>query len=266
MRPGPDAPALEVLGRIPSGSNHVYLCADEAGAHWVYKPVLGERPLADFPDGTLAAREVAASVVDRALGWSLVPETVAAVGPGGPGMAQRWVDEADPEDPVTPPAPVDLHPVDEVPSGRVAVLRGEDESGREVVVAHAVDERVRRVALFDHVVNNADRKGGHLLRAVDGTVWAIDHGLCFHVAPKLRTVLWGWAGRSIPPGDLDALRTLAAALDGPGGDADGSVAAELAELLDPAEVDALRHRVDALVAGGEFPGPGGGYPLPWPLF
>ena len=91
-----EPPELTVLGRIPSGSNAVFRCADAVGAHWVYKPVMGESPLADFPDGTLAAREVAAAVVSDALGWSLVPETVWATGPGGPGMAQRWIDVAAP--------------------------------------------------------------------------------------------------------------------------------------------------------------------------
>lgn len=253
-----EPPELTVLGRIPSGSNAVFRCADAVGAHWVYKPVMGESPLADFPDGTLAAREVAAAVVSDALGWSLVPETVWATGPGGPGMAQRWIDVATDAG----PDPVDLHPADAVPAGRVAVLRGEDDEGADVVVAHSVTERVRRIALFDHVINNADRKGGHLLRDTAGEVWAIDHGLAFHHAPKLRTVLWGWAGRPLDPADLDGLRGLGDRLADP----DSATSTALSGLLAEVEVAALRARLAALVEAGVFPTPGPGYPLPWPLF
>lgn len=253
-------PELTVQARIPSGSNAVYRCVDADGDAWVYKPSLGERPLADFPDGTLAAREVAAYLVSVALGWDLVPETVAVSGPGGPGMAQRWIDEV-PDDEAGGPDPVDVHPVDAVPDGRVPVLRGEGARGEDVVVAHTVDERVRRIALLDHVVNNADRKGGHLLVDTGGVVWAIDHGLSFHVHPKVRTVLWGWAGQPLPADDLDGLRRLRTALR----DAD-TLRLGLADLLDPAEIDALEHRVEALVEAGVFPVPGPGYPLPWPLF
>lgn len=259
-RPAP--PELTVLHRIPSGSNAVYRCVDAAGDSWVYKPALGERPLVDFPDGTLAAREVAAYSVSAALGWDLVPETVAVTGPGGPGMAQRWIDEADPAgDHPSGHGPVDVHPVDGVPAGRVAVLRGEDADGAEVVVAHGLDERLRRIALLDHVVNNADRKGGHLLVDAAGVTWAIDHGLSFHTEPKVRTVLWGWAGQPLPAEDLDGLVRLRSALaDG------GTLRLGLADLLDSAEIEALEARVAALVAGGAFPVPGPGYPLPWPLF
>lgn len=256
----PTPPELTVLHRIPSGSNAVYRCVDADGGGWVYKPAMGERPLADFPDGTLAAREVAAYAVSAALGWDLVPETVAVTGPGGPGMAQRWIDEPG-ADRDAGPDPVDVHPADDVPAGRVAVLRGEGSRGEDVVVAHALDERIRRIALLDHVVNNADRKGGHLLIDTDGVVWAIDHGLSFHTEPKVRTVLWGWAGQPLPADDVEGLRRLRSAL----GDG-GTLRIGLGDLLAPAEIDALADRVDALVDGGVFPVPGPGYPLPWPLF
>lgn len=253
-------PELTVLHRIRSGSNAVYRCVDARGDGWVYKPSAGERPLMDFPDGTLAAREVAAYVVSVGLGWDLVPETVLAHGPGGVGMAQRWIDERDPAE-AGVPDPVDVHPVDSVPEGRAVVLRGEGARGEDVVVAHGIDERLRRIALFDLVVNNADRKGGHVLVDRSGRTWAIDHGLSFHVDPKLRTVLWGWASKPLDGGDVAGLRRLAGELAGGDG-----LAAELGHLLSSDEIDALSARVDALLTEGRFPAPGPGYPLPWPLF
>lgn len=260
MTDRPTGPELTVLHRIPSGSNAVYRCVDAEGSHWVYKPSAGERPLMDFPDGSLAAREIAAYAVSSALGWDLIPETVEAFGPGGRGMAQRWIDELDR---ARSPGhdPVDVHPVDDLPSGRVAVLRGEGSRGEDVVVAHSLDHRLRRIALLDHVVNNADRKGGHVLLDTSGVIWAIDHGLSFHTEPKLRTVLWGWAGQPLPPEDLAALDRVRGSV-GPGGALRGT----LTDLLSPEEVSALDERVTALVAHEVFPVPGPGYPLPWPLF
>lgn len=255
-------PELTVLHRIHSGSNAVYHCVDAEGDRWVYKPSAGERPLMDFPDGSLAAREIAAYRVSCALGWDLVPETVPAHGPGGPGMAQRWIDE-----PVSTPDtdpdhdPVDVHPVDTLPDGRVPVLRGEGADGEDVVVAHATDDRLRQIAVFDHAINNADRKGGHIISDVDGVIWAIDHGLSFHREPKLRTVLWGWAGQPLPAEDVAGLGRLRQALT-----ADGELTVVLSDLLSSGELAAFAARVDSLLDSRQFPVPGPGYPLPWPLF
>lgn len=254
------SPELTVLHRIPSGSNAVYRCMDSVGSGWVYKPSAGERPLADFPAGSLAAREIAAYEVSAALGWDLVPETVEAHGPGGVGMAQRWIDEP-PTGSRTAHDPVDVHPVGAVPDDRVAVLRGEGAGGEEVVVAHALDRRVQRTALFDLVINNADRKGGHLLVDDAGEIWAIDHGLSFHIDPKVRTVLWGWAGDPLPDEDLADLDRVELGLT-----EDGGLRSRLGELVSSEEITALSTRVGALVDGGVFPVPGPGYPLPWPLF
>ncbi|WP_010541767.1 SCO1664 family protein [Dietzia alimentaria] len=261
MSDRPAGPELTVLYRIPSGSNAVYRCEDAEGGGWVYKPSAGERPLMDFPDGSLAAREIAAHDVSAALGWDLVPKTVLAFGPGGRGMAQRWVEEADRGSRVGDHDPVDVHPADELPEGRAAVLRGEGAQGEDVVVAHSTDARLRRIALFDVVVNNADRKGGHVLVDTAGQTWAIDHGLSFHTEPKLRTVLWGWAGQPLPEPDLAGLHKV---LDGLA--AHGSLRDTLSDLLTSAEIEALERRVDGLLTGGVFPAPGPGYPLPWPLF
>lgn len=260
MTRSPAGPELTVLHRIPSGSNAVYRCVDQHGDGWVYKPSAGERPLMDFPDGSLAAREVAAFAVSAALGWDLIPETVTAHGPGGRGMAQRWIDERDSGGDGAYD-PVDVHPVDSVPEGRAVVLRGEGSRGEEVVVAHDTDDRLRRIALIDLVVNNADRKGGHVLVDRAGRYWAIDHGLSFHVDPKVRTVLWGWAGQPLVGGDVADLRGLAGELAREGG-----LASRLTHLLSSDEIDALARRVDGLLTDGRFPVPGPGYPLPWPLF
>lgn len=260
MSPPPTIPELTVLQRIPSGSNAVFRCVDARGDTWVYKPSAGERPLADFPAGSLAPREVAAFEVSAALGWDLVPETVEASGPGGPGMAQRWIDEPSTGVRVDPD-PVDVHPVGAVPEGRVAVLRGEGAGGEEVVVAHAVAPRIRRVALLDLVINNADRKGGHLLVDSAGEVWAIDHGLSFHVEPKVRTVLWGWAGTPLLDEDRDGLDAVRTGLR-----EDGALRGRLTGLLAHEEIEALATRVEAIADEAEFPVPGPGYPLPWPLF
>lgn len=260
MTDRPVSPELTVLYRIPSGSNAVYHCVDAHGDSWVYKPSAGERPLMDFPDGSLAAREIAAHAVSEALGWDLVPQTVSAHGPGGPGMAQRWIEEVDREQ-RSGHDPIDVHPADAVPGGRAVVLRGEGARGEDVVVAHGTDDRLRRIAVFDHVVNNADRKGGHVLVDAAGVVWAIDHGLSFHTEPKVRTVLWGWAGQPLTADDVAGLERLRRDLAEGGG-----LGAALSDLLSSAEVEALTDRVDALLATRVFPVPGPGYPLPWPLF
>lgn len=260
MSARPTPPELSVVQRIPSGSNAVFRCVDPEGDSWVYKPSAGERPLVDFPAGSLAPREVAAFEVSAALGWDLVPETVEASGPGGPGMAQRWIEEPSTGVRVGPD-PVDVHPLSDVPDDRVAVLRGEGAGGEEVVVAHAVTPRIRRAALFDLVINNADRKGGHLLVDSDGEVWAIDHGLAFHTEPKLRTVLWGWAGTPLPDEDRAGLDSVLSDLSG-----SGALHRRLTALLAHEEIEALAARVESIIDDGEFPGPGPGYPLPWPLF
>jgi uncharacterized repeat protein (TIGR03843 family) len=223
-------------------------------AHCVYKPIAGERPLWDFPDGTLAQREVAAYEVSQATGWGLVPPTVLRDGPYGQGMVQLWI-EADPE-----AALLALVEDEEPGEGWKAVGFAEVGEGRTALLVHADDPRLRRLAVLDAVINNGDRKGGHLLPTVDGTLYAIDHGVTFNVDDKLRTLLWGWAGEPLPAEAVTALTTLATALaDG------GTLATRLAELLTPAEVAALSGRVAALLRSGTHPVPSGDWPaIPWP--
>lgn len=231
---------IEVLGRIVGSSNNALLvrltrpCPHPAGGpaqrlEAIYKPTIGERPLDDFPDGTLTRREVAAWHVSEALGWDIVPPTVLRDGPFGEGMVQAFI-EAD-------------------PSVDVVALVVED------------DPRLRRMATFDAAINNTDRKGGHLL-PVDGGrhVHGVDHGVTFSVVPKLRTVLWGWRGEPFTPDELAGLERLQEALA-------GGLRPALRELLSAGEVRATARRVDALLAEGRFPFPSPTWPaVPWPPF
>ncbi len=227
---------LSVVGRLWASTNNAMLClatlpgAGGGGgpleAACIYKPVMGERPLGDFPDATLSRREVAAFAVSRASGWDIVPPTVLREGPFGEGMVQLWI-RADPEvDPV-----------------RMVV----DE-----------DPCLRPIAVFDAAVNNTDRKAGHLIPVPGGHVYGVDHGVTFSPVPKLRTVLWGWRGQRFGHEEVDVLRSLRLGLDGPLGD-------ELRRLLDPIEVAATCRRIDRLLSTGSFPQPDPRRPaLPWP--
>lgn len=222
---------LDVVGRLVAASNATLYCTvrlDGATASCVYKPIAGERPLWDFPDGSLAHREVAAYAVSEAAGWGFVPPTVMRDGPFGPGMCQLWIDVDE---------SVDV----------LALLRGSD-------------LRLRAVALFDAVINNADRKGGHVLPAATGRLYLVDHGVCFAIEDKLRTLLWNWAGQPISEPEIGILRQLR-------GELDGSLGASLGALLAPAEVGTTIDRLDRLVAVGAFPEPSADWPaVPWPPF
>lgn len=242
---------IELVGRLVESSNNALLvrighpAAD--GHAWepggasplaglgrslyaVWKPTAGERPLFDFPIGTLTHREVAAFEVSEALGWEIVPPTVLREGPYGEGMLQRWVE-------VDPTADV-------------------------VAMISADDTRLRRVALFDAILNNTDRKGGHLLPVSGGHLFVVDHGVTFSVDPKLRTILWAWEDQPFDDVERAALASVAAGLR-PRAPLDR----RLRELLAPREVVATRHRAEALLAAGRFPGPNPDWPaIPWPPF
>jgi uncharacterized repeat protein (TIGR03843 family) len=256
---------LTVLGRIRSASNATFLCEAALGAqtvHCVYKPVSGEQPLWDFPDGTLAGRELAAYLVSTQLGWNIVPHTIIRDGPAGPGMLQLWVqqpgDAAD-SDPRPGPDLVDLFPTGKPQPGYLPVLRAYDYAGDEVVLMHADDQRLRRMAVFDILVNNADRKGGHILYGIDGNVYGVDHGVSLHVQDKLRTVLWGWAGKPIDDSTMESVADLADALRGP-------LAGDLRDHIASAEIAALIRRTQALLSDPVMPSPNRHRPIPWPAF
>lgn len=229
---------IEIMGRIIGSSNNAMFvrvtrpCPDpgpDEVVEAIYKPTIGERPLDDFPDGTLSRREVAAWHVSETTGWGIVPPTILRDGPFGEGMVQAFI-EADRE--------VDV----------VGMVLGDD-------------ERLRRMATLDAAMNNTDRKGGHIL-PVDGgaLIHGVDHGVCFSTVPKLRTVLWGWRGTPFEPDELAGLGRIRDSLDGDLGRA-------LRGLLAPSEIRATRRRVEALLASGCFPMPSEDWPaIPWPPF
>lgn len=227
---------MVVEGRLVDASNATLYARLTRGADEIaviYKPIRGERPLWDFPDGTLAQREYASFLVDRALGWQLVPPTALRDGPFGPGMVQAWVDV--------------------------------DETADPVALVHSRHPDLRRIAVLDAVINNADRKGGHLLPMPSGSVMAIDHGVTFHAEDKLRTVLWQWEGQPLPTECLQALDALQSALGqrrrpGPLGE-------KLERLITAIELQATRRRVRRLLETGVHPSPSPDWPaVPWPPF
>jgi hypothetical protein len=228
---------IAIVGRILGSSNNalfvtVTLPCPDAGEpprvlEAIHKPTAGERPLDDFPDGTLTRREVAAYLVSEVSGWEVVPPTIMRDGPFGEGMLQVFI-EPDPT--------VDV----------IAWINDDD-------------SRLRRMAVFDAVVNNTDRKGGHILPVEGGRhVYGVDHGVCFSVTPKLRTVLWGWRGQRLLPDERAGLSRIREALD-------GDLSVDLRGLLSRAEVRATIRRVDVLLDRGVFPLPSPTWPaIPWP--
>jgi len=249
---------LDVLGRLPDASNVALLCRvpAEGGDHrCVYKPAAGERRLWDFPGTALAAREVLTARIAAALRWDLLPVTVwREAGPMGPGMCQEWVDEQG-------PAPVGLFPPEALPLGWRPIAEGR--SGRGLVVlAHEDSADLRRMVVLDDLVNNGDRKGGHVLRRADGRLAGIDHGVTLHAEPKLRTVLWGWAGDPVPEWLLAEVR---AGRDAVLGALEGSDPVLAAAALSRRERGAAARRLRRLLDEGTFALPGADWPaLPWP--
>ena len=245
---------LELVGRITVASNATFLATiDEVSV--VYKPVAGERPLWDFPDGTLANREVAAYLVSESFGWDVVPLTVLRDGPLGPGMVQLW------QQPDAEQDPVDIVPAHAVPpDGWRAVFHGIDEDDQPLTLIHEDSPALRRMAVLDIVVNNADRKGGHVLPTQQGHRFGVDHGVSFHVEHKLRTVLWGWQGDALDAEEVAGVERVRA-------DLGGDLGRRLADLLTDDELFALSRRCERLLRHGVFPGPRGDMPaFPWPFF
>jgi uncharacterized repeat protein (TIGR03843 family) len=261
--------ALTVEGRLVDASNATLLALAELDGleiACVYKPTAGERPLWDFPDSTLGLREVAAYEVSAALGWDLVPPTVwRDAGPFGQGMAQAWVTAADGGDMVPGGGLVDVVPRGRTPEGWLEVLDAHGHDGEPVTLVHADDPDLQRMCVFDSIVNNADRKGGHVLHGrvlpdVPTATYGVDHGVTFSEDEKLRTVLWGWAGTAVDEEVLTDLERLRADLDGELSDA-------LSELLSRRELARTKQRLARRIREGVFPLPGDGWPsLPWPAF
>jgi uncharacterized repeat protein (TIGR03843 family) len=221
---------LEVLGQLPNASNHTFLVRARREAEdmlGVYKPRRGETPLWDFPEGTLCAREVATYVVARAMGWPNVPATVLRDGPYGIGSVQRFV-PSDPEE-------------------------------HYFTLRERFPAEFRRIAVFDLVINNADRKAGHCLLGDDGRIYVVDHGVCFSEEPKLRTVIWDFIGDPLEDEVRADVRRLA------GDVREGSLRGELANLLAELELEALESRAREVAAMTRFPEPGEDHrSFPWP--
>jgi uncharacterized repeat protein (TIGR03843 family) len=230
---------IEVEGILPWSSNYTFLvrvCAGALEVEAVYKPRRGERPLWDFPHGTLCQRELAAFVFSEALGWCLVPPTVMRQAPQGIGSVQLFI-EHDPE-------------------RHYFALEGDP----------LYREQLQKIALLDVIINNADRKGGHVLLQTaeasvePGRLWGIDHGICFHIDQKLRTVIWEFAGTPIPPAMQEDLINFRKHLEKP----DSWPSRALAELLAENEIHALNRRLKRLIERPIFPEPGPGRHYPWP--
>ena len=224
--------SLEILGRLPYSSNYTFLataCLEGSEVRAVYKPRRGERPLWDFPEGTLAAREVAAYTISDAGGWGVVPPTVLRTdAPMGEGSLQEFIEH--------------------------------DPNRHYFVLAEERLQDFPSLAAFDIVINNADRKGGHVIEDATGKLWAVDHGLSFNTEDKLRTVIWEFSGDPLDGAviaQLTALKDMLLDSEGLGGD--------LGSLLSPPEAAATLLRVEALLAEGVFPVPESEYRLPWPL-
>jgi uncharacterized repeat protein (TIGR03843 family) len=269
---------IDVRGRLVDASNATLLARaslDGVQTLCVYKPVAGERPLWDFPSRTLANREVATYLLSAATGWDLVPPTTLRTdGPFGPGSVQWWVpgdagtaptpDDDGDEVPIAEPGAglVDVVPPGRRPGGWLHVVEAMGWDGDRVALVHADDDDLRRMCVLDAVANNADRKGGHILRGGDGHVYGVDHGLTFNEDDKLRTVLWGWAGDPLTAEAVEVLTRLEADLAG-----DGELRRALLDLLDRREVQRTLGRVRTLLRSGRHPRPGGGRPsIPWPAF
>ncbi len=239
---------LEIVGQLEHASNGTYLARSGADLY-VYKPVTGEQELWDFPTGTLANRERAAYVLDQLLAWNLIPETKLVTGPLGLGSLQNWV-EAD-------IGLVDLFSLDAVPDHWFTILSGLDEQGKQVTLAHSPDPRLAQLAVLDAIMNNADRKAGHILVDENGEIFAIDHGVTFNEEFKLRTVLWGWIGSTIDESLIHDLTRITPLISD----------SELVKLLSAAEIDSLLRRTRSLVSSGVFPEPSNQWPaVPWPIF
>ena len=221
----------EEHGMLRWSSNYTFLVSiadEDVKMLAVYKPQRGERPLWDFPDGTLCYREVSAYLMSEALGWRVVPPTVLRDGLRGLGSVQLYVN-CDPE--------VNYFSLDET-----------------------FADQLRRFAAFDYVINNADRKGGHVLLDDSQHLWGIDHGIGFHVAPKLRTVIWDFAGQPIPDPLITDIQRVSAQIEDPC----TALRMELNKLLSEPETNALMARMRRLVQRREYPRPGPGPNYPWP--
>lgn len=232
---------IEVEGMMPWSSNYTFLirvCTSQVELPAVYKPRRGERPLWDFPTGTLCNRERAAFIVSNTIGWDLVPPTVLRTGPNGLGSVQLFIENHDPE-------------------RHYFTFEGDA----------AFKDTLQKLTLFDIIINNADRKAGHVLveessaeQQSQERIWAIDHGICFHSQFKLRSVIWEFAGQAIPHALMVDLRKFQDNL----AINQQNIRTTLTELLSKEEIIALQKRLKNILDEGTFRQPGPGRHYPWP--
>jgi uncharacterized repeat protein (TIGR03843 family) len=217
---------IEILGRLVDASNAtLYGVLEQTEINVIYKPISGERPLWDFEEGSLAGREVAAYLTSEFMNFNLVPFTTLREGPFGSGMVQHWVDV--------------------------------DESFEIIEFSQSNDDRLRKMALFDAIINNTDRKIGHLLPTKAGEIFGCDHGVTFHVEDKLRTVLWQWRGKSFSQSEIAQLENFISEFS--------SWSDLIENLLTEEEKEITKQRVLALLDSGKFPFPSEDWPaIPWP--
>jgi len=220
-----DSGELEIIGRLVDASNASLLCKLSDGRQAIYKPIAGERPLWDFPDGNLASREVAAFYLSEVGNFNLVPRTVLREGPFGLGAVQEWIDVSEDKD--------------------------------VIEIAQSQDSQIRKLALFDVVINNADRKFGHILVTSDGVIFGCDHGVSLHEEEKLRTVIWQFTQMELSQAELAQISNLTTSID----------REYLKSLLSKTEIDALFARLAKLLEDGRFPSPNPNWPaVPWPPY
>jgi len=220
-----DSGELEIIGRLVDASNASLLCKLSDGRQAIYKPIAGERPLWDFPDGNLASREVAAFYLSEVGNFNLVPRTVLREGPFGLGAVQEWIDVSEDED--------------------------------VIEIAQSQDSQIRKLALFDVVINNADRKFGHILVTSGGVIFGCDHGVSLHEEEKLRTVIWQFTQMELSQAELAQISNLTTSID----------REYLKSLLSKTEIDALFARLAKLLEDGRFPSPNPNWPaVPWPPY
>ena len=247
---------IEIEGLIPDSTNgalKLLITNGDEQIAAIAKPDVSIRPLWDFPNMDLNKREYATFLFDRKLELGFVPETVIRDISGiGNALVQHWIRETE-NDLIIVQSP------DNIPKSYLRVLQGYDELNKLITLAHKDDQDLRKLCLIDLIINNADRKGNHLITDGNNKMWAIDHGVSWHEEPKIRTVLWGWINQEFNDGDLDLLSLAKSTLE--------DWLANDFQYLENSEIECALERLDELVKNKRFPAPGSEWPaVPWPIF
>lgn len=247
---------IEIEGLIPDSTNgalKLLITKGDEQIAAIAKPDVSIRPLWDFPNMDLNKREYATFLFDRKLELGFVPETVIRDIAGfGNALVQHWIRETE-NDLIIVQSP------DNIPKSYLRVLQGYDELNKLITLAHKDDQDLRKLCLIDLIINNADRKGNHLITDGNNKMWAIDHGVSWHEEPKIRTVLWGWINQEFNDSDFDLLSLAKSILE--------DWLANDFQYLEKSEIECALERLDELVKNKRFPAPGSEWPaVPWPIF